>query len=110
MKSAPSSIHEILLLHHSHLDVGYTHSQSILQEFQNEYITQAIDWLEQKADMPGGARPKWTCEVGEAAAWARRSLGKVEVKTGRQCVEVCGNRWIIHLQPPQSQKGTAAKI
>jgi hypothetical protein len=110
MKSASPSVHEILLLHHSHMDVGYTHSQPILGEFRNEYITQAIDWLEQTADMPGGARPKWTCEVGEAAAWARRSLGKVEMKTGRHRVEVYGNGQIIHLQQPRSQKGTAAKI
>src|SRR5271154_6412888 len=66
MKSdCPSSICEILLVHHSHMDVGYTHSQPIFWELQGEYITQAIDWLEETASMPDGARPKWTCEASE---------------------------------------------
>lgn len=58
-------ISEILVLAHSHLDVGYTHSQPLMWNFQVEYISEALDWLEQTADMPAGARPKWTCEVTE---------------------------------------------
>ncbi len=58
-------ISEILVLAHSHLDVGYTHSQPLMWNFQVEYIDEALDWLEDTADMPDGARPKWTCEVTE---------------------------------------------
>ncbi len=65
-------IQEILVLQHSHLDVGYSHSQPILWELQIEYIGQALDWLESTADLPEGHRPKWTCEVIEPVLrWLR---------------------------------------
>ena len=70
----PAGVEEILLLHHSHLDVGYTHSQPIVWELQQEFITQAIVWLEQTHDLPEGSRPKWTCEATEPLRrWLKRA-------------------------------------
>lgn len=56
-------IKEILVLHHSHLDVGYTHSQPILWEMQREYLDLALDFLDATADYPAQSLPRWTCEV-----------------------------------------------
>jgi hypothetical protein len=59
-------LREILVLHHSHFDLGYTHSQPVAWELHREYIDQALDLLDATAGWPDdGSRPKWTCEVSE---------------------------------------------
>ncbi len=66
------NIKEILVLHHSHLDVGYTHSQPILWELQSEFINQALELLDDTADWPEISQPRWTCEVtAQVAKWLK---------------------------------------
>ncbi len=109
MSATPSvPIQEILMLHHSHMDVGYTHSQPVFWQLQNEFISQALDWLEATADLPAGARPKWTCEASEPL---RRWLAKAPaadvarlVQLHRQGrIDVAALRW--HTTPLANRAG-----
>ena len=66
------NIKEILVLHHSHLDVGYTHSQPIVWQLQYEFIEQALDLLDNTADWDEFSKPRWTCEVtAQVVAWLK---------------------------------------
>ena len=57
------AVQEILISHHSHTDIGYTHEQPVLWELQNRFIEQAMDLIEETHDFPAGSQLKWTCEV-----------------------------------------------
>jgi len=61
----PGKIKEILIMHHSHLDVGFTHLQPIALELQKDYISEALTMLDNTANYPDQSKPKWTCEVTE---------------------------------------------
>lgn len=56
-------VKEILVLHHSHLDLGYTHPQPILRHLQYDFIDEALRLLSNTVHWPEVSRPKWTCEV-----------------------------------------------
>jgi alpha-mannosidase len=55
-------INEILLLHHCHTDIGYTHPQPVIWELHRRFIDQALDLCEETSDWPNMSRLRWTCE------------------------------------------------
>lgn len=57
---------EVLILHHSHVDIGYTHPQSMFWELQKGYLDAALDMLDRTESWPDDlSRPRWTAEVTE---------------------------------------------
>jgi alpha-mannosidase len=59
-----SFCNEVLILHHSHVDIGYTHPQSMYWELQKDYLTAALDMLDRTEAWPDDlSKPRWTAEV-----------------------------------------------
>lgn len=56
----PRTIH---LLHHSHVDIGYTHVQDEVKQIQWNNLESAIKLAEETAGFPEGSRFKWNSEV-----------------------------------------------
>lgn len=75
----PGKVKEILIMHHSHLDVGYTHLQPIAMELHKDFINQAITMLDNTADWPEYSKPKWTCEVTEPVIQWMASASKADL-------------------------------
>ena len=71
---------EVYLLHHSHVDIGYTHVQTEVEALQTSHIERSIDLAEQTADYPPGSRFKWNTEV----LWAVDSYLRHTGPEGRQ--------------------------
>ncbi|MHB8863895.1 MAG: glycoside hydrolase family 38 N-terminal domain-containing protein, partial [Pirellulaceae bacterium] len=60
---APVRQWELHFLAHSHVDIGYTHVQTEVEEKQWSYLRQALEFARNTADYPPAARFKWNCEV-----------------------------------------------
>jgi len=54
---------EVYLLHHSHVDIGYTHVQTEVEQKHWQYYKQVIDLARETVDYPPGSAFKWNAEV-----------------------------------------------
>lgn len=62
--AADTAVKEVLILHHSHVDIGYTHPQSMYWELQKGYLDAALDMLDRTEAWPDDlSRPRWTAEA-----------------------------------------------
>tara|TARA_R110002124_G_scaffold63350_32_gene173352 strand:- start:6318 stop:8936 length:2619 start_codon:yes stop_codon:yes gene_type:complete len=95
-------IKEILFIHHSHTDIGYTHPQPVVLELHLRFIDQALDLVDRYADYPDDARFRWTCEVtGITRAWweqaSARDRDRFMAAIARGQIDVAGMLW--HMTP-----------
>ncbi|MCD6361408.1 MAG: hypothetical protein J7M38_11180, partial [Armatimonadetes bacterium] len=61
-RCVPMAVDEIYILHHTHVDVGYTDPQWIIYDRHVEFIEQALDYCAQTDDYPDDARFRWISE------------------------------------------------
>jgi hypothetical protein len=80
----------IFLIHHSHLDIGYTDPQAGVLEHQLAYLDAALDLAAATDDWPDDARFRWNVEVTwplqhwlQARPKAARDAFVARVKQGR---------------------------
>jgi len=82
---------EVYLLHHSHVDIGYTHVQTEVEQKHWQYYKQVIDLARKTADYPAGSAFKWNVEV----LWAVDSF--LKQASPEQCkafIDAVKNGWI----------------
>jgi hypothetical protein len=82
---------EVHLLHHSHVDIGYTHVQTEVIQKHFDYFEQVIDLARKSADYPAGSQFKWNVEV----LWAVDSYLKQAPEEKRhEFIEAVKKGWI----------------
>jgi alpha-mannosidase len=81
------TIRDILVLHHTHTDIGYTHPQPVFWELSRRFIDEAIDLCERTAGWPEPCRAKWTCEVTAATMHWLRHAGERQIERMRALVK-----------------------
>lgn len=95
-------IKEILFVHHSHTDIGYTHPQPVVLELHRRFIDEALDIADATQDYDEESRFRWTCEVtGITEDWWKkadnRSRDRFLAAVKRGQFEVAGLSW--HMTP-----------
>ncbi len=82
---------EIYILHHSHVDIGYTHVQTDVIKKHFEYFEQVIQLAQESADYPEGSRFKWNAEV----LWAvEHYLDQATPEKRRRFIAAVKKGWI----------------
>ncbi|MBN2313425.1 MAG: hypothetical protein JXM79_05810 [Sedimentisphaerales bacterium] len=81
----------VWLLHHSHVDIGYTHVQTEVEQKHWQYFKQVIDLARTTTEYPKGSAFKWNTEV----LWAVDSYLKQASPEDRETfIKAVKNGWI----------------
>ena len=98
----PVPAREIHLIHQTHLDIGYTHTQDEVLRRQVEYLRQAMQYIEETKDYPEEARFTWHPE----GMWAVDEFMRIAPDDEKaRFVEACRRRQ-IHLDVLYAQAMT----
>jgi hypothetical protein len=82
---------EVYVLHHSHVDIGYTHVQTDVERKHWQYFKEVIELGRETANYPAAAPFKWNVEV----LWAVDSYLKQASEEDRQAfVDAVRKGWI----------------
>jgi len=79
------------LIHHSHVDIGYTHVQDEVERMQWSHLEKAVELAQKTQDYPPEARFKWNTEV----MWHVDSyLRQASEEKRYEMLKAIGNGWI----------------
>ncbi len=84
---------ELHFLPHSHVDIGFTHVQTEVEQKQWGYLREALEIARRTADYPPEARFKWNCEV----LWAVDSFLKQASDEEKQAFAQAVRDGVMHL-------------
>lgn len=76
---------EVLLIHHSHTDIGYTQSQETIEHYHVNFIKQAIEIAEELRKEGRESEFIWTCE----SFWGVECFLKVASEDWKKRFETC---------------------
>jgi len=80
---------EILVIHHTHTDIGYTHDQPIVWELNRQFIDDMLDEIDRTQDWDPISQPIWTCEVTETLRHWLRTAGLTQIDRFKRAVAAC---------------------
>lgn len=82
---------EVYFLSHSHVDIGFTHTQDDVEKLQWRNFEQAIDLAEKTKDYPDGSRFKWNTE----GTWAVEGyLKNASAEKKQRFIDAVKKGWI----------------
>ncbi len=106
-------VDEMLIMHHSHTDIGYTHPQPVALELHARFIDAAIDLCERTADRPEASQLRWTCEVTAPVLHWLQSAGSRQIERFRRLARagrISGGAMWCNLTPLYSAEQIARSL
>ncbi len=99
---------EIYLIHHTHVDIGFTHTQDEVMQKQWRNLESAMDLIDQTDEMPDDAKFRWNPETTwaietwlEQASPEQKARFVRQVKQGRISLDALFGNMLTGLSRPE---------